>query len=876
MKTIQQGIFMLALAAGLSLTSCGDDNPWTGSDSEGSITLDLKADNQVFRGKTRADDTQCPIVPDQNAFGVKLTNADGSYTKNWSSVEAFNRETSFPIGDYTLTATYGDVDKEGFELPCFKGTTSVHVSPGQVTNAEMTATLANAMVSVRYTDKFVAAVQAYSAGVQTEGHDWVIFAQNESRPAFVNADGTEPVNLSITMTNRNGKTVTVSPANFKIQPRHHYVVTIDAEGNQSTGDLTLNVEFDDEVINETVNIPLGDELFTAPAPSITAKNFTDKEQISKIELDNIATNPQFDIFAFGGFKEVTLNVITTDGVTPAFGKSVQLVNAETLTQQQLANEGVKVSGLFRNVDKMAVVNIKNYVEGLAPGTYTIQLQATDAMTRLSEPVELTVKVDKLEIEIASAKTLNLYDTEVTVDVATNSAGIKDRMSFKLPNSNNQMVNATVKSVTDISAAASGKRTRAGLPYTFRYVLECAPIMSASVDARCTWGNKSNQTKDVVITVAEPQYTVETDAFARFVAFKVSTGTMALESLVNNLKFYNGSNEIPAGNIKRDVSTGIITIAGLNPAVEYKSMKAVLGAFNKEIQAFTTESENDVPNGNFSTLAMTGINISEIQSGGTYTGTALRKPTYYLRSSISRSLPDGWATVNAKTCYEGSSRWNTWYLAPSSWVDNGQMVLTSVGFSHNGAEPGNTHETAVYYCKWAPTYSDTEKASGELFLGSYSYDGSEHRSNGVTFGSRPMSITFDYKYVPRNGEQAQADIQVIATDGTVLAQKREFLSAQGEMGQKTILLRQYPFGKRAAKLYVCFRSTKEGTTPDLNIPSGTALKETAVNAGTFTKPENHFISANGYQAKATGSVLTLDNVKLGYTETAVVKSASKRR
>lgn len=870
MKTIQQGIFMLALAAGLSLTSCGDDNPWTGSDSEGSITLDLKADNQVFRGKTRADDTQCPIVPDQNAFGVKLTNADGSYTKNWSSVEAFNRETSFPIGDYTLTATYGDVDKEGFELPCFKGTTSVHVSPGQVANAEMTGTLANAMVSVRYTDKFVAAVQAYSAGVQTEGHDWVIFAQNESRPAFVNADGTQPVNLSITMTNRNGKTVTVSPANFKIQPRHHYVVTIDANGNQSTGDLTLNVEFDDEVINETVNIPLGDELFTAPAPSITAKNFTDKDQISKIELDNIATNPQFDIFAFGGFKEVTLNVITTDGVAPAFGKSVQLVNAETLTQQQLANEGVKVSGLFRNVDKMAVVNIKNYVEGLAPGTYTIQLQATDAMTRLSEPVELTVKVDKLEIEIASAKTLNLYDTEVAVDVATNSAGIKDRMSFKLPNSNNQMVNATVKSVTDISAAASGKRTRAGLPYTFRYVLECAPIMSASVDARCTWGNKNNQTKDVVITVAEPQYTVETDAFARFVAFKVSSGTMALESLVNNLKFYNGSNEIPAGNIKRDASAGIITIAGLNPAVEYKSMKAVLGAFNKEIPAFTTETENDVPNGSFSDVAQNNLYFKDLQVGGYYKAGAF---DYRNAVTINLQQPSGWATLNDLTFNTGSSCQNSWFMVPSTYLSNGMVVMRSVGYSHAGTEPTKTGQffSTTYYNTNTPTESQLSKSAGELFLGSYSL--ASGKNKGITFASRPVTVNFDYKYVPVNGEVAKVEVQVMDASGGVITSVERKLSATSDMKTMSVNVPSYPFGIKGARLYICFSSTAEGT-PAINIPTGSALKEWS---GTLpATPYIHHLDENSYHTFAKGSELTIDNVKLGYTETVVVKSASKRR
>ena len=150
MKNYQKGLLLLALVPGLGLTGCSDESPWSGSDDMGGIALNLESDGRLMRHGTRADDTQCPIVPDANAFGIKLTKSDNTYSKTWSSLEGFNKESEFPIGDYTIEAAYGDVTEQGFERLCFKGTNTLHVSPGTTTPVNVTATLANAMVTLRY------------------------------------------------------------------------------------------------------------------------------------------------------------------------------------------------------------------------------------------------------------------------------------------------------------------------------------------------------------------------------------------------------------------------------------------------------------------------------------------------------------------------------------------------------------------------------------------------------------------------------------------------------------------------------------------------------------------------------------------------------
>jgi hypothetical protein len=95
-----------------------------------------------------------------------------------------------------------------------------------------------------------------------------------------------------------------------------------------------------------------------------------------------------------------------------------------------------------------------------------------------------------------------------------------------------------------------------------------------------------------------------------------------------------------------------------------------------------------------------------------------------------------------------------------------------------------------------------------------------------------------------------------------------------MKSYTLDLPAYAFGSKAAKIQVGFRSTAKGTTPTVTIPTGSALKESGVSLNT-----NYYytLSANTYHALATGSVLTLDNVKLNYgapSSSKVRRSAKK--
>lgn len=870
LKNLKGMSFFCATALAVALSSCSDESPWVGSDSEGGINLQFSTDGRVMR-QTRADDADyiCPGTPEADQFTIALNNADGSVSRTWTSVEAFNREGSFPIGNYNLQAYYGDIDQEGFGLPYFFGQTTVHVSPAQEAQASITATLANAMVSIRYSEAFNTNFPSHSAAVQTPGHDRVVFEQSEDRPAFIAP--ADEVNLFITLTDTEGRQVTVQPAGFQALPRHHYIVNVGVDG--SSGDLFLDVQFEENVVSEVVKVSLGDDLFTSQPPVITPKGFTDGQTIEGFEFLTQLPAAEFQVFALGGLREANLNFITDGSFTPSFGKKVQLVNASASVQSDLAQSGIVCSGFFRNVDKMGVVNISDFLASLPTGTHTIELTATDALTRVCEPVRLTLNLKAVQYDFADPETILFGSVEVPVEINTNCPDIKEKFTFMAPDANNRMVEVTVKSVTEVTPA------KGTLGHTYRYVLNVAAQTGSKVDV---WADFNGNRIRTEMPVVLPEYNVEADAFAKHVVLRITCENGNPQNIIDRLTFVNNGQEIPSQNISYDTENHYVIIRGLSPETTYSGFAAKFGDDAKAIESFKTEAIATLPNGDFSSSS-NSISINPINSGGQYRiSVGLITSTYFNKTSILRNLPDNWATLNPLTYYEDASYKNTWYMIPSTWVENGETVIQSVGYSHSGKALALSHDSnTTYYSIYAPEESDFQKTTGELFLGSYvNNSGNLVRTDGIDISSRPVYLSFDYKYEPYNNEKGEAYISILDSQNDVLSSQRVNLDSRAEMGNKVVMLPSYKFGKKAAKIEVSFKSTATGTTPSIYIPSGEELEEPDIKWSNFTS-SNTRITQNAYKAKAVGSKLTVDNVVLGYdpagpAQAPARKKANKRR
>ena len=152
---------------------------------------------------------------------------------------------------------------------------------------------------------------------------------------------------------------------------------------EGTGNAVLKIIFDDTLVSEDVTIDLTDELFTTPAPEVKAEGFVSDSPVEALEGNAPASPFVFTAVARGGMAEASL---TVDSQTvPAFGREVNLVGASAALQQQIASSGISAVGFFKNPDKLARLDVTEFVKSLPAGTHRISL-----VVKTGTPVSATL------------------------------------------------------------------------------------------------------------------------------------------------------------------------------------------------------------------------------------------------------------------------------------------------------------------------------------------------------------------------------------------------------------------------------------------------------------------------------------------------------
>lgn len=894
MKSFSKLMLFMALGAGI-FSSCSNESPWeAGTTADGKIAINLLTDGSVLTG-TRASDSESPLVPGASEFSISLVSTDGSYKNSWSSLDGFNKEAGFPMGSYLISANYGNLDDEGFTNPYFYGESQVSVSLGKESNANITAKLANSMVSIRYSDEFGDYFTGFSATTQTTGHSPVVFAQNESRPAYITPG---MVNLGLTLTNSASQTVTLTPSNFEAQPQHHYIVTFGVEGNINNDRAMLTVTWSEEVVEETKEIFLTDEMFTKPAPEIKANGFTSDDQISVFEgIGDDAKNPEFHVFAFGGMEKATLTIVASDnGSVPPCGGSVELFNADDATQANLKASGIECVGFWGSVGEMAVINLKDLLRTLIPGTYTITLDIEDSLGRHPSEennVILNIKVEGIEYQFTGYKKPDFLDDEIEVVISTNCENLKEELTFYALDQNSEFQNASFTYLNDTTEPT----VLTNLPYHYAYKLTLPEsIIDSKWKVRTQLANKTMREMEVEVNM--PVFTVETDAFAKKVKLRIlvpDDSKWDAQTIVNNAKIYNGNTQITQGITcyPEDRIIEVTRIDGSNafsPGNTYNGFSLSLGktlieSYKNNVNSFTTEKDTNVPNGDFESLIQ--YFSGTINQGGTWSTSPMDFGSNYQNTATFtiHEPTGGWATTNQKTM---SGTTNTWFKQPSVFnaslsysgyctgvaIGTGRgsetpdsyknfnihggtnaMVIRNVAWDDTGSVPskddgifGKVKGTKDYYNTKVPEVKN--KSVGKMFLGYYSYsNGEETYKEGISFESRPSALTGWYTY--KNDSQDSEDFgTVVATvyyNDEVIATGNAELHNCIDYAQFNIPLNYSQFGKNATKISIMVTSSKYASTK--------MEDETAnVKVSTYNSP---------YESYQHGATLVVDDFEFVY-------------
>lgn len=185
-------------------------------------------------------------IPSAEDFALTIEGGDGFYRK-WESVAAFNAEYPYiPKGEYTVTINSGEVQNEGFGLPCFKGSAQAAVRPRKTESVTVTARIVNSLIVIECTGRFASYFPESEFTVTTAGGGCFTTQLPMQGPLFVSPDGS--VEVVCTARKQTGEEVTFpaqtidSPA-----PQTRYTLRYDVE---QAGGTILKITLNDDVEEE--------------------------------------------------------------------------------------------------------------------------------------------------------------------------------------------------------------------------------------------------------------------------------------------------------------------------------------------------------------------------------------------------------------------------------------------------------------------------------------------------------------------------------------------------------------------------------------------------------------------------------------------------
>jgi len=859
--------FMAAMALGGVLTSCHDDMGTTASGVGGiAPAVDL---NTAVTSSTKMS-RSTTVTANDLALTIKKT--DGSYSHTWASVADYDPTTEFAVGEYTVEATYGSIENEGFDRPAYAGATTVHVTEGQTTPVSLTATLINSMVSISYTDEFKEYMSSWNAELHSAGGSYIYYGPEETNPVYLRPG---EVTLDLELTKANGASATLRVATFTAKPRYHYHITVGLQNG--IGGAQVQITFDENLNKEDVTIDISDDILNAPAPVVTGDGITNGGNINYLEYST-PSKAAVNIVARGGIASVTMTSKSRSLVAQGWKTEVDLSTMAENIESRLEQLGLATRGIVNPEGNFGVVDFTNVVKSLrlADGTEPneFDIVVVDKYGKVSEHFTFTMTLNELVLALSNPSEIALAATELEVDLTYNGTNPSADVKFQVQNDRGIWENATIRSI--------------GEPVDGVYrVALTVPATTRAVNLRAVAGGTKTSETLVINRHGVNAFGLEVpenDIWTRTAKIVLTSDAADASILAHNATVYlstDGSTYTTANVAAVEGAT--LSLTGLNPGTAYFIKVSVTDLESEACTPvrFATEAMTGVPNGDFEALTSKYSTEKALQGGQWSISSGINYDSY---AAYNVSEADGWATTNGKTM--GGSNQNTWFAVPSvfnstlSYVSTvppihvvgigggsetpasyagftahsgaNAMVVRNVAWDDAGTTPSVWLKRGIgtdeYYNHTVPNIA--HHAVGKMFLGSYSYSGgSETYNEGVSFASRPKTLRGFYTYTPDAGDTADNGVVTveILNGSTVIASGSTNLGAASSYTEFTVPLTYIPNAPKATSLRIMVASSKHVSS---------SIAEETLNVAVTT-----YLSR--YESYQHGATLVVDNFTFDY-------------
>lgn len=858
-------VWLFLLLAGLA--SCAKDD--ARSSLEGRIDVRVNADQSLTDEMSRAAEEES--VPDINDFALAIESVDGKVSNSWESFADFS-PISVAVGTYTVTASYGDAEAEGFDAVSYLGSTNVEVRSAETSEASVTCVINKAKVSIAYTDEFKSYFNSYSAYVSSSKGNKVTYSADEARGAYF-VPGDLGVYLEVT---RQGvsKKVTLNPKNFTAEEKHEYRLTMDVDAAAAS----LKIIFNDNPSSEqNVEINISDEALNADPPVFTPYGFTSGNTLEVLEGAAFTEKLEAYLNAPAGLAKCELVTNSASLKEQGWPESVDLMNLTTEQSQKMTALGLQTKGLGVNHDKIALIDFQQLVPNLTCTSennevHTFTLRATDALTKVSEELKLVIETRNNGFAVELPEAVPYASTSVTFTLTLEGDVSKVKFYYDLSDTGvYQPFDAEKVQITS-------DNTKHTVILTYP---ESLTDTEHDVKLKAEFGvkviEKSFKIEDPELTLSLKNGDADvwaTKAYLQVEASAKSRASRTISSSTVEIQYKEGEEWKAWPNQSYNEETGLFLLTKMGEgATETEGVSYTLRAVYKrggEIVSIsdelnvTTEAKAQVGNAGFEDWYSEMV-WEKSAFGG--------KKIYSFYPYLQGELDKWWSTANALTtqakgdyswyyaAYAGVIPTNATETHTASWHVRQYGNASDFGVSEiteDMLDKSNSGSTAMEIATvgWGKNNWTSQgqaqsncqtRSAGCLFIGTY--DVNTGMNLGHLFKVRPSALCFAYKYYPYQSDVAKVYIIVYNRDTSI--GYGELLIDKAVPQYKTddkVVIKYTDLTKQATKLTIVFMSSNSETPQTIAIQGYSGLDAAFKGYG---------------DSRHIGSILTVDDVKLIY-------------